>query len=99
MEWFSDLLSGTTSFLAKVLLLQTNPELMWILALVAIILLMLRIEKPRPGYIVKVIAIVLLIWTSINFGWFLRDNDWGIDEVNQERLEQIDYLHNKTGGR
>jgi len=94
-EW----LSGISSFIAKILLVQTHPLLMVVVTLVAIILLMLRIQKPRPSYIVKVIAIVLLIWSSINAGWFLRDNDWGIDEVNQERQKQIEYLQNKTSRR
>lgn len=99
MDWLSDIETESASFLAETLLLQTNTWLMVVLALVAIILLMLRIQKPRPSYIVKVIAITMIIWTSVNTGWYLRDNDWGVDEVNEERQEQIDYLREKTFGK
>lgn len=93
-EWFSTI----SSFLAKNLLVQVSPGLMFAFAAMAIMLLMLRISKPKPSIIVKVIAITLLIWVSANSGWWLRDGGWGVDEVNRGRQKQIDFLEYKIDG-
>ncbi|MFA5134927.1 MAG: hypothetical protein WC505_04050 [Patescibacteria group bacterium] len=85
-EWFLSI----SLFLAKHLLLQTNPLTMIIVFLSAIILLMMRIKKPRLSYTVKTVAIILLIWASANGGWYLCYNGWGVDVVNYERLEKTE---------
>ncbi len=96
--------SSTTSLLAEGILVQTNPWPMIIIFLVGAIFFLFKVAYPkmvsqtRAASVLNVGVVLLIMWATLNFGWFLRDNEWGVDEVNSGRLEEIHRLQNKTNG-
>lgn len=99
-EW----IPGISQFLAKYLLLQTSFWPMCLIFLIGAIFFLLKVAYPRMvsrtrvGAFLNIVAVLLIMWATLNLGYFLSDNGWGTDEVKSARQEEIHRLQNKTNG-
>jgi len=97
--------STTGSFIAKFLLMQTSPWPMVIIFLIGAIFFLVKVTYPtlitrtRAAAFFNILAIVLIMWATLNFGWYLRDNEWGTDEVREARQEEIQRIQGTLDDR